>query len=279
MVPHQHFGKNHCSLHNVLSILSVAATDKSKEELLQFLSLDTEHDSFLEDSYHSLTEFYDSLEAQTLTTASSVWYQDGLEINQSFTDTVNKTFGAYSSCIDFNLENSTDVVNEWISESTDGLITNLVEKFPQETSVFLANAVHFKDKWYTPFQDEDEDGNSLENSKFYLDENTTISVPMMVTTNKDIRVADLEDQNITFVRIPYNNENFTMTLLVCENIDDLDFHDSENIFHASWSAEERLTEDVKLIMPKFELSTKTEMSNILKLNNVTQIFEGNICYV
>ena len=233
------------------------------------------HNLFLKDSYQNLTEFYSSLEAQTLTTASSVWYQDGLEIKQSFADTLKKTFGAYSSCIDFNIENSTDIVNNWISNSTDGLITNLIEDFPQETSIFLANALHFKEKWYTPFQDEDEDGISLENSTFYLDENTPISVPMMVTTNKDIRVADLEEQNITFVRIPYNNENFTMTVIMCENIDDLDFDDSENIFHASWSAEERFTEDVKLIMPKFELSTKTEMSNILKINNVSQIFEGN----
>ena len=254
----------------------MAASGQSAEELLQFLSLDSANDSFLEDSYKNLTKFYSSLQDKTLTTASSVWYQDGLDVKPSFTKTVKKTFGAFSSCIDFSLEDSKDKVNEWISDATDGLVDNLIEEFPPETSIFLANALHFKDKWYIPFQDEDEDGSSLANSTFHLSENTSISVPMMMTTNKEIRVADLEDQNIRIVRIPYNNENFTMTLVICDNIDDLELNGSGNIFHASWNAKEIQTEDVKLIMPKFELSTKTEMSDILKLNNVKQIFEGNI---
>ena len=254
----------------------MAASGQSAEELLQFLSLDSANDSFLKDSYNNLTKFYSSLQDKTLTTASSVWYQDGLDVKPSFTKTVNNTFGAFSSCIDFSLEDSKDKVNEWINNATNGLVDNLIEEFPPETSIFLANALHFKDKWYIPFQDEDEDGSSLANSTFHLSENTTISVPMMMTTNKEIRVADLEDQNIRIVRIPYNNENFTMTLLICDNIDDLELNGSGNIFHASWNAKEIQTEDVKLIMPKFELSTKTEMSDILKLNNVKQIFEGNI---
>merc|ERR1712228_670355 len=95
-----------------------------------------------------------------------------------------------------------------------------------DTKIFLANALHFKDKWLIP----------------YLDENYQMKIilPENLRAYEMASRATKQEQNI--------------------------FNEFENI-------EEVLTEDVSLIMPKFDVSYKAELSDWFKLKNVTQIFK------
>ena len=70
-----------------------------------------------------------------------------------------------------------------------------------------------------------------------------------------------------------------MKIIFPENLTQLESSLSEeeaegDIFRESWTAEEVLIDDVRLIMPKFKISTRTELSHLLQVNNVTQLFNG-----
>merc|ERR1719410_3137897 len=55
--------------------------------------------------------------------------------------------------IDFNAEDSVDMVNAWVASITNGKITKMVKEFSRNTVLYLANALYFKEEWLVPFED------------------------------------------------------------------------------------------------------------------------------
>ena len=269
------------SIHTIISILHDAATSssKSKMELGKLLNPNHHTESF-EDSIQNFTQFYAS--SGPLTMANSLWYEENLKINENFTKGAENTFGLQLKSINFNLEDSSDKINEWISEKTNGLISQLIQDLSPDTKIFLANALHFKDKWLVPFQDENLEGELLNKEEFYPDQNDApIFVPMMFTNNNVLKVAEsiVKNQTVQVVKIPYLDENYQMKIIFPENLRDYEIaskatKQENNIFNEVDKIEEVLSEDVSLIMPKFNFSHKAELSDWFKLKNVTQIFKG-----
>ena len=228
---------------------------------------------------------------QSFLYSNSIWAQDGLKIDRNFTDDLKEHFDADTNNIDFTKETSVEEVNSWISNQTRGLVPKLVPGFSPSTLLFLANALYFKDKWLVPFQEANETGNSLESEPFYGD--STLRVPMMLTSNVDIGVGNLSlgSHNATFVTIPYINNQFEMQIIVPEGeksegwkglaiLEDYvkknnkrDKHNDHNIFQSPKQTFDNV-EDVRLVMPKFSVSTKFDASKYLKSLGVNQIFKG-----
>ena len=121
----------------------------------------------------------------------------------------------------------------------------------------------------------------LDNEEFYLSsaENSSISVPMMLTRNKEINVTRLDvcNQKVDIIKVPYMSKNYTMKIIYPESLDDLD-NCTDNIFIKSINTEPVVSEDVQLIMPKFNLSSKLELSGLFHQMGLHRIFAGNSLY-
>ena len=50
-------------------------------------------------------------------------------------------------------EEARQEINSWVSEATKGLITDVVPPLDAETGLMLVNAIYFKGKWVTPFDE------------------------------------------------------------------------------------------------------------------------------
>lgn len=202
---------------------------------------------------------------------------------------VSKNILVQTNNIDFTKESSVEEVNSWISNQTRGLVPKLVQGFSPSTLVFLANALYFKDKWLVPFQETNETGYSLESEPFYGE--STLRVPMMLTSNVDIGVGNLSlgSNNATFLTIPYINKQFEMQIILPNGersegkglaiLEDYikknsmrDKHNDHNIFQSPKQKFDDV-EDVRLVMPKFSVSTKFDASKYLKSLGVNQIFK------
>jgi len=66
--------------------------------------------------------------------------------------------------IDFNAEDSVDMVNAWVASITNGKITKMVKEFSRNTVLYLANALYFKEEWLVPFEDVNYDETPLRGS-------------------------------------------------------------------------------------------------------------------
>ena len=152
---------------------------------------------------------------------NSVWLQDNLRLKSNFSRDVGRILGAGADTVDFTESSTTDQINQWVKEKTGGLIPTIVESFDPDTAIFIANALHFQDKWLYPFQETALNGDSLNDMDFTLDDGTIIGVPMMYTKNEDIEFGTIgEREGVTLaqvVHIPYISERFRMKIIFPEN--------------------------------------------------------------
>jgi len=276
------------SIHSALSLLYVGSTpgSETEKELADALSF-LKSSILLQNSYKHLIDSY--RDQASFLYGNSIWVQDRFNIAEKFKNEVRNNFGAGIQNIDFTRKNSVALVNDWISDQTTGLIPKLVQNFPSSTTMFLANALYFKDKWLVPFQEKNESGDPLDKELFYGD--SKMKVPMMLTRNNQIGVGtiNLGSNNATFISIPYISEQFEMQIFlpsdkaqggglailedyIMKNVKRDKFSPQHNLFLSEKHLNDNV-EDVRLVMPKFSISTKFDASEVLKSLGVTHIFK------
>ena len=276
------------SIHSALALLYVGSTPNSKtyQELRNALGYIASQ-PVIETKYKRLIESFEN--QQSFLYANSIWAQDGFTIQKNFTREIRENFGAETKTIDFTKDSSVEEINSWISNRTKGLIPTLVQGFPSTTRMFLANALYFKDSWLVPFQEKNESGDPLDRESFYG--KSKLNVPMMLTNNVHIEVGSLNfgSHTATFVNIPYINDQFEMQIILpadkpngkgLEILEDFisknvkrEKHNERNIFLSPKEVFDNV-EDVRLMMPKFSVSTKFDASEHLKSLGINQLFKG-----
>lgn len=271
------------SLHQVLSMLYFAATDNSETEgELQTLLSGLTSKEKLSETYQKLSRFYRRRES--IKVGNSVWLQNNLKLRSNFSRDIDRILGAKAENVDFTDSSTTNHINQWVKTRTGGLIPTIVESFDPDTAIFIANALHFKDKWLYPFQETHLNGDSLDDIDFTLDDGSKIDVPMMLTKNEEIQFGTIGEGGVTLaqvVHIPYISGRFRMKIIFPENTteqplqyleDIMMTRNTDNIFSMKMNKE--FTEDVQVIMPKFNVKTDMEISDWLKEAGVKKIFQG-----
>ena len=92
-----------------------------------------------------------------LNIVNALWGQEGFEFLPEFLDLVAENYGAGLRLLDFvnAAEDSRIVINDWVSEQTEGKIEDLI---PQDviddlTRLVLTNAIFFNAAWLNPFEE------------------------------------------------------------------------------------------------------------------------------
>lgn len=147
-----------------LAALVNATDDSNKEALLTALnSKGINEDSINEAAYnmlYDLTKQYDKKTAaeygdeyyyNPLKIVNAVFVDDNVTLNKSFSQVFNQFFRGKAFNVDFKSQNSVDTVNKWVSDNTDGLITEIIREFSPETIAAIANTIYFSDRWALEF--------------------------------------------------------------------------------------------------------------------------------
>jgi serine protease inhibitor len=87
-----------------------------------------------------------------LAIANSLWARSGMRFNEDFLARNRQFYGAEISTLDFNSPQSTATINRWVSASTKGKISQIVDKIDPQQVMFLINAVYFKGQWQRRFE-------------------------------------------------------------------------------------------------------------------------------
>ena len=96
------------------------------------------------------------LPAFGLSVANTLWAQEGLAVQSSFTKVLADEFKAPLQRIDFQKTAAArKIINDWVAEHTRDRIKDIVpEDLPTADTLFaLANAIWFKAAWSDPFQE------------------------------------------------------------------------------------------------------------------------------
>ncbi len=160
-------------------------------------------------SYRSLIDLLSDLDPTVrIEIGNSVWHREGFTLEDAYVSEVERDFLARVEALDFDDPGAADVINAWVSESTDGLIDGIVDPpIDPLTMAFLINAIYFEGAWTLRF-----DPARTSSGDFRRSDGSIVSVPFMSMSDGEFPYA--ETSSYQAIELPYGGEAFAMTVVL-----------------------------------------------------------------
>ena len=189
-----------------------------------------------------------------------------LSLKTAFKEAAATYYDATPSVLSFSDPTTLGVINQWVADKTDGMITDLLkpEDMQDHNLVsFLLNAICFKGAWVNPFEE-------WQTQNAYFDNMRRTA--MMMSQVNEFRYArtDLYQSVI----LPYGNGSYQMTLFLPnygKTLDDL----LEAMNGTNWNASEYQNYMVRLSMPRIETDTNQDLNEIMASLGMQNAFMEN----
>jgi serpin B len=195
-----------------------------------------------------------------LRTANAVWLQRGLAITAEYRAALETEYHALLGQADFAAaEDACREINQWVAAQTNGKIQQLVtpRNIHPALLMVLANAVHFKAAWASPFEESD-----TRPERFFPESGPPLDTPMM---RQEGSFRYREGGGLQMIEMPFAGRVFSLLVLLPDKGTPL--QDLEAQLDAArlerWSAELR-PERVDLSLPRFRMESSLELTGTLQ---------------
>lgn len=253
---------------SIMSVLAMISNGAEGDTLAQLEeNFGVSHEALNE----YLKNYSDSLQSgenYKINVANSVWMkqEEATIIKDEFLKTNEVYFAAdaYEEPFD---KTTVEAINDWVSEHTDGLITEMLNDIPTEALMYLINAIVFDAKWEEPYESMD-----VRESKFTLENGLTQDVELMYSDEN----LYLEDEMATGVIKYYADKKYAfVALLPNEGVTVSQYVDSLSGAHLKELLSNPTEVHVKTYIPKFEVEYGVLMNNTLEDMGMTDLFDYN----
>ncbi|MCR4904849.1 MAG: S-layer homology domain-containing protein [Clostridiales bacterium] len=242
------------SVFGALSMTANGAKGKTKTEMETVLGMDT---NSLNDYFRTLLPM-ETADAggPRFRLANSVWFIDdkSFTVNRDFLRTTETFYQAEVFRTPFDDGTLRDI-NNWVKESTDGMIPSILDRIPDEAVMYLVNALAFDGEWSDPYKE-----HLVNPGTFTLENGRKTTADLMWSKEKTY----LEDDHATGFLKPYKGGKYAFVALLPEEgmsvSSYLDSLDGEKLIGILESAERR---QVEAALPKFETDSDFELSKVL----------------
>ncbi|CAH2107528.1 unnamed protein product [Euphydryas editha] len=260
------------SLLFLLAQLALYATGISKQQLFNVLNLQSEN--LIRSTIPLYLDEFNSQINVSLDLAERVYSNIQYKFSKKFLKDTKNIFKAEAQNLDFRQSSqAAKTINDWIALQTHDLIQNTVspDTLNSNTRLVLVNAIYFQGNWIYPFPKK-----NTKQRDFYINKNKTVKVNMMNQIGS-FNYAEINKPNIQILELPYENRN--LTYLVClpkykDGIDELINALEDSSFSVIKTAILSLkSRRMDVSIPSMEITTTTDLENILRKLNVTAIFD------
>jgi len=253
---------------SVLCALAMTANGARGETLTQMEAAFGLSVPELNDYLHAYLERLPTGDKYKISVADSIWFKDdeSLAVEQSFLQTNADHYGAsvYKAAFD----NATlKGINAWVSDNTDGMIENILNEIPDESIMYLINALAFDAEWQDIYAE-----NQVRDGTFTTGSGDTRDVEMMYSEEHNY----LDDGNATgFIKYYADRKYAFAALLPNEGISIDNYVASLTGDGLMSTLQNAQSAAVKTALPKFESEYSVELSDILKCMGITDAFDVN----
>ena len=188
----------------------------------------------------------------------------GYQLLPAFIEMANQYYDATPESRDFSDGKTRDVMNQWGSDHTEGMIKEAIkeEEFNEDAMSYLLNALYFKGEWTHKFD-------ATQTLRHQFDEGKK-EVQMMHQQSEFSYAKNNVYQSIV---LPYGNKAYQMTVfLPCYGYTISDVLNELN--GKNWQQAGYDTYNVNLMLPKFETSTDMRLEDVMKALGMPNAFEG-----
>merc|ERR1712012_59132 len=237
------------SIHSSLSMLYLGTSHGSNtsDELAIALGI-INNRNFVKIAYNDLVKTY--REEENFKYGNNFWVQNGFSVNSSFAKLVKDNMNSDVDNLDFADAESVRRVNNWVANMTGGNIDNLVDSFSADTSLFIANALYFNEKWEIPFLSKDTVTGEKLREVFRTSDNRFVNAPFIEQKSSRIGYEKINSKDL-------NNGNAGFFNIFTKN---------------SRQEPDEFIEDVFLKMPTFKIKTDMDAAEPLRKLGVRRVF-------
>ena len=243
------------SITYALGLMNNGADGQTQEEINKTLG-------FGEAGANAINAFCQKLLAESSTLdektksliANTIFVNEGLgyRLQDDFVKKANDYYNAQPQNRDFNDGETMDVINQWASDHTEGMIPTVLDEYsfnPFAVS-YLLNAIYFKGAWSSPFKASETKEESFGGGP---------AVPMM---HKSYSEFDYTKNDLyQAVNLPYGNGSYRMTIFL--PLQDKTISDVLDGLNGSNWQFYGYRPDVDLKLPRFETETNLGLVEIM----------------
>ena len=203
-----------------------------------------------------------------LNIVNALWGQTGYKFLDAFLDTLAENYGAGLRLLDFasDPEASRGIINDWVSDQTEGRIEDLIPQglINQLTRLVLTNAIYFNAAWAEPFEE-----SQTKDGAFHLLDGSQVTVPMMWHSAS---YGYAEGEGYQAVELPYDGYELSMVILLPEAGGFERFEDSLDASQLDAILGSLGHQQVALTLPKFEFESEFGLADALMALGMVDAF-------
>ncbi|XP_059511211.1 pigment epithelium-derived factor [Stegostoma tigrinum] len=164
-----------------LSSLSLGAISRNKEILHRVLNYNLLNDLDIHRVYKDLLTDV-TANPKKFKTVSRIYVNNKLKMRSNFLKQVDSHYGARPKAMFGNYQQDLQSINTWVRSRTSGLITRAISSVPEDISLFLLSAAHYKGQLLTKFNPAE-----TVHKQFSVDYSQYINIPMMSSSSYPLR--------------------------------------------------------------------------------------------
>ncbi len=195
------------SVSGLMSMLANGADGMTRLEILNTLGWNGASMEDINALYGQIIKKAGTLDpSTTVSIADYIAVNRNNRINDEYARLMSGWYEAEVGTLDFTSQKSADIINNWCSRHTGGMIPRLIDRVEPSAVAYLMNAIYFNGSWTDKFEAKN---TLLERFRGYTRD--IKKVRMMHRTDEYLYTSN---KTYSAVRIPYGNGSFAMTVLL-----------------------------------------------------------------
>lgn len=262
------------SITYALGMLNNGAAGETQEQINKVLGFGETGASGINEFCYKMLKRASTLDDKTKVIISNNIYVNtdwGCDLFPAFVSTAKAFYDAEPESRSFTDGKTLDVINQWASDHTEGMIKKVLseDEFNPSSISYLLNAIYFKGMWAEKF-----DKNNTKDEEF-----------IHAGTTKELTIKPMMWQMSTFdyaendtyqaLSLPYGNGSFQMTVLLPKaNMNSVPQVPTAEAWRQIQQQMRPATVNVKL--PRFESNTDINLVPIMKKLGMIRAFDSDL---
>lgn len=247
------------SLLTALSMIYTGANGVTKEEIAKLLKAEDIDVKTLNKANASLLSMINKdSDHMQLHIANAIWLNEDFHFQDEFAQANKDYFDAKIDEIDIADEESPKKINDWVNNTTDERIKEIVDTpLNPDLVALLINAIYFKGDWTHEF-----DKKETDDGAFHLTDEGKKDVPFMKLTED---LGYLENDNFQAVSLPYGEGKISMKIFLPKENNSLKEF-KQTLTSQSWKVwnSEFQSEKGTVLLPKFQIEYEVSLNEVLQ---------------
>ncbi len=260
------------SFYYALAMATTGANGETAEELHSLMGVDS-NEELSEQAGNLYRQLFFENEIGSLKIANSLWLDSKLNVKEPFVKNTADNFYASTYKVNFGDKQTGKLMSKWVSENTKGTIEPQIVPNPSQIMSIL-NTIYFYDQWENSFSED-----KTKKGVFNTADNKTVNVDYMNKT--DMSNTFYVGENFARASLRLKNGGSMVFVLPNRDTDISSLTANEDTVENALTGGEKSNGTVVWQIPKFKMSSETDLIDILKKLGISHAFDktadfGNI---